>query len=138
MSEDDLTVDDILGDINDNEAEIESLKDTIEDLQSEIPDDDDIPDLPDVPTEEEIDAHVRGTLEHLVTEDCEGEWCNDVREQLGLDVDAEQGPDHDHDDDGDDDPEEPEEPDADDGGDDSDDGDDDDDGPITNAFGEPV
>ena len=142
MNEEDLTVDDILGDINENSDEIEELSNAIESLRDEIPNEAEIPEVEGgVPTEEDVQAQVRGMIEHLATEDCDSEWCDDMRGRFGMthpdddgdveeedpeEEEAEQGPDHDPDD------EEPEEEEADDGG------DDDDDGPVTNVFGEPI
>jgi hypothetical protein len=131
MSGDDVTVDDILDSLNSNSEEIESIEERLDSLADNIPD--------ETPTSEDVDARVRGTLEHLVEEDCDTDWCNEIREEMGI---------HTHDDDSDteteaetgdsDDENSGEESEsADSGSSGGDDGNDGDERP-TNVFGEPI
>lgn len=124
----DLTPDEIAEFMDETESTIEELQDTLENVQESVPESDPVThdEVDDLFGEssvdpETVDARARGVVEHVVNEDCDGDWCNEVRENLGVDTsDAET---HEHDSD---------ESDADSGG--SDDDGDDGDGPKNVAF----
>lgn len=73
MSDGDITVDDLLSRLDDMESQIEELDEQV----GGFPEEPEI-DIPD----EEIDARTRGAIEHLIHEDCDGEWCESQREGL--------------------------------------------------------
>lgn len=124
MSEDDITVDDIV-----TQDEFESLETKIEtiaekvtggesdeheddpDPTDELPEgivtEDEMPDFEDFTDKDEAaevaDRTFMSRMSHLVNENCDTEACNEIREKFGIDPtdseESEQGPDHDHDDD---------------------------------------